>query len=143
MRVLVLVKATNSSEAGEMPNEDLIRAMGDYCEMLVNEGILLDGDGLHPSSTGYRVRFSGDDRMVTPGPFPQIDELVAGFWIWRVDSMEDAIEWVKKCPNPMLEGSDIEIRRIHEEEDFGEAFTPELQERERRIRDEADRLKSK
>ncbi len=134
MRVMVMVKATKGSEAGEMPSEELLTAMGKYNEELVDAGIMLAGEGLHPSSKGARVRFSGTDRMVIDGPFAETKELVAGFWLWKVDSMEQAIEWVKRCPNPMMEDSEIEIRRVFEAEDFGAEFTPELQEQEDKLR---------
>ena len=134
MRVMVLVKATAESEAGVMPSEQLIREMGAYNEELVNAGIMVGGDGLKPSSAGARVHFSGDKRMVTDGPFAETKELIAGYWIWQVASMEEAIEWVKRCPNPMNEDSDIEIRPFVEAADFGEAFTPELREQEDRLR---------
>ncbi len=134
MKVAVFVKATKSSEAGEMPSEQLLADMGKYNEALVNAGIMQAGEGLRPSSQGARVRFSGTDRVVTTGPFTETNELVAGFWMWEVASLEEAIEWVKKCPNPMLEVSDIEIRPCFEAPDFGEAFTPELREQEEKLR---------
>lgn len=134
MRVMVMVKATRSSEAGEMPSERLLTEMGNYNEELSKAGILVAGEGLHPSSKGVRVRFSGKDRTVTDGPFPETKELVAGFWLWKVSSMDEAIEWVKRCPNPMMEDSDIEIRPLFEMEDFGEEFTPELREQEEKLR---------
>ena len=135
MRVMVIVKASENSEAGVMPDEELLEAMGKYNEELVNAGILVAGEGLHRSAQGVRVRFSGADRTVIDGPFAQTRELVAGFWIWQVDSVAQAIEWVKRCPNPMPgEESDIEIRRIFEAEDFGEALTPALRAREERLR---------
>lgn len=136
MRCMVMVKATKSSEAGEMPSQELIAAMTRYNEELVSAGIMLAGEGLHPSSRGARVRFSGDQRFVTAGPFTETNELVAGYWLWQVSSLEEAIEWVKRCPNPMLEDSEIEIRPIFEAEDFGAEFTPELREREERLREE-------
>lgn len=139
MRVMVLVKATRSSEAGEMPSEQLMTEMGNFNEELSNAGILLAGEGLHPSSKGVRVRFSGKDRTVTDGPFPETKELVAGFWLWKVSSMDEAIEWVKRCPNPMMEASDIEIRPLFEMEDFGEEFTPELREQEEKLRMRIDK----
>ena len=117
-----------------MPSTELLAAMGKYNEELVKAGIMLAGDGLHPSSKGARVRFSGPKRTVIDGPFAETKELIAGFWIWQVRSLDEAIEWVKRCPNPMNEDSDIEIRQIFEAEDFGEAFTPELREQEERIR---------
>jgi len=135
MRVVVFVKATASSEAGEMPSTELLAAMGKFNEELVNAGVMQAGEGLHPSSRGKRVRFSGSDRTVIDGPFAETKELVAGFWIWNVSSMDEAVEWAKKCPNPMNEESDLEIRAVFEAEDFGEAFTPELQEQEARLRD--------
>ena len=138
MRVMVIVKATRSSEAGEMPSEELLTAMGNYNEELVKAGIMLAGEGLHPTSRAVRVHFSGDDRRVIDGPFAETKELIAGFWIWQVKSMDEAIEWVKRCPNPMREESDIDIRPIFEAEDFGEAFTPELRAQEDRIRAEAE-----
>jgi predicted transcriptional regulator YdeE len=128
MRVIVIVKATAGSEAGDMPSEELLAAMGKYNEELVNAGIMLAGEGLHPSSKGARVRFSGKNRTVTDGPFAETKELIAGFWLWKVGSMQEAIEWVKRCPNPMNEDSDIEIRPIFEADDFGDTFTPELRE---------------
>jgi hypothetical protein len=135
MRVMVIVKANEDSEAGVMPSEELLAAMGRYNEQLVDAGIMLDGDGLHPSSKGARVRFSGDQRTVIDGPFAETKELIAGFWIWNVDSMEEAIGWVKRCPNPTGEESEIEIRPILEADDFGDEFTPELREQEERLRE--------
>ncbi|MFH1303153.1 MAG: YciI family protein [Planctomycetota bacterium] len=140
MKVMVIVKASQGSEAGEMPSEKLLTEMGNYNEELVKAGIMLAGEGLHPSSKGYRVRFSGTDRTVMDGPFAETKELIAGYWMWQVNSMEEAIEWVKRCPNPMSEESEIEIRRVFEAEDFGEVFTPELQEQEKRVFAEAQRL---
>ena len=137
MRFMVIVKATKESEAGEMPSTELLTAMGKYNEELVKAGIMLAGDGLHPSSKGARVRFSGTKRTVIDGPFAETKELIAGFWIWQVRSLDEAIEWVKRCPNPMSGESDIEIRQVFEAEDFGEAFTPELREQEERLRAEA------
>ena len=137
MRFMVIVKATKESEAGEMPSTELLAAMGDYNEQLVKAGIMLAGEGLHPSSNGARVRFSGDKRTVVDGPFTETKELIAGFWLWQVRSKEEAIEWVKRCPNPMMSDSEIEIRQVFEAEDFGENFTPELREQEDRIRAEA------
>ena len=130
MKVMVIVRASKSSEAGEMPSTELLTAMGKYNEQLANAGIILSMDGLHPSSKGARVRFSGANRTVTDGPFAETKELIAGYWLWRVNSMQEAIEWVKKCPNPMTEDSDIEIRRVFEAADFGAEFTPELREQE-------------
>jgi hypothetical protein len=134
MRFMVIVKATKDSEAGVMPSEELLSAMGRYNEELAKAGIMLAGEGLHPSSQGARVRFSGSKRSVVDGPFSETKELIAGFWIWQTKSLEEAIEWVKKCPNPMPGDSEIEIRQIFENEDFGAEFTPELREQEDRIR---------
>lgn len=134
MKFLILVKATKDSEAGVMPSEKLLTEMGKYNEELVKAGILLAGEGLHPSSKGTRVRFSGTSRTVVDGPFPETKELVAGFWLWQVKSRAEAIEWVKRCPNPMPEDSEIEIRQVFEAEDFGAALTPELLEQEERLR---------
>ena len=136
MKVMVMVKATKSSEAAIMPTTELLAAMGNYNEELVKAGIMLAGEGLKPSSAAKRVHFSGKDRIVTDGPFTETKETVAGFWLWQVKSMEEAVEWVKRCPNPMLEDSDIDIRPIFEAEDFGEEFTPELREQEDRLRAE-------
>ena len=133
MRVMVIVKASSQSEAGKMPSTELLTAMGNFNEELVKAGIMLAGDGLKPSSAGKRVHFSGKDRTVIDGPFAETKELIAGYWLWQVKSMEEAIEWVKRCPNPMEEDSDIEIRPFFEPEDFGEAFTPELREQEARL----------
>ncbi len=141
MKVMVLVKATQDSEAGVMPSEQLLTEMGQYNEKLVKSGIMLAGEGLHPSSKGARVRFSGANRVVTDGPFTETKELVAGYWLWQVQSMEEAIAWVKRCPNPMPGDSEIEIRPIFAAEDFGAEFTPELREQEERIRAEAEKLK--
>ena len=134
MKVIVMIKADRDSEAGVMPSEQLLTDMGNYNEELVKAGIMLAGEGLHPSSKGVRVRFSGTNRTTIDGPFTETKELIAGFWIWQVQSMEEAIEWVKRCPNPMLGESEIEIRPVFEAEDFGEALTPELKEQEERIR---------
>ena len=139
MKCMVMVKATAESEAGKMPDQKLLAAMGAYNEELVKAGVLLAGEGLHPSSQGARVRFSGKKRTVIDGPFSETKELVAGFWIFQVKSLEEAIEWVKRCPNPMESDSDIEIRPIFEAEDFGEAFTPELRAQEERWREGAAR----
>jgi hypothetical protein len=130
----VLVKATRDSEAGVMPSEQLLAEMGQFNEELVKAGVMQAGEGLQPSSKGARVRFSGKDRQVINGPFPEIDHLVAGFWIWNCASLQDAIDWVKRCPNPMPGDSEIEIRQIFETEDFAEALTPELREQEERLR---------
>lgn len=134
MKVMVIVKATKDSEAGVLPSQELLAAMGAYNEQLVKAGIMLDGDGLQPSSKGARVRFSGKDRTVIDGPFAETKELIAGYWVWRVKDLAEAIEWVKRCPNPMNEDSDIEIRPYFEADDFGEAFTPELREQEASLR---------
>lgn len=133
MRVMVIVKATKDSEAGALPSKELLTAMGKYNEELVKAGIMLAGDGLKPSSKGKRVRFSGDKRSVIDGPFTETKELIAGYWLWQVRSMEEAVEWLKRCPNPHYEDCELEIRPVFEAADFGENFTPELQERERRI----------
>ena len=133
MRVMVMVKASPSSEAGQMPSEQLLGDMGKYNEELVKAGILLAGEGLHPSSKGVRVAFSGRSRNVVDGPFAETKDLVAGFWLWQVRSMDEAVEWVKRCPNPMLEDSEIEIRQVFEAEDFGTEFTPELREQSDRV----------
>lgn len=138
MRVMVIVKATAFSESGTMPDTELLAAMGQYNEELVKAGVMLAGEGLHPSSRGKRVHFSGKDRTVVDGPFAETKELIAGYWLWQVNSMEEAVEWVKRCPNPMPTESDIEIRQVFSPEDFGEAFTPELQEQEARLRAEMD-----
>ena len=134
MRFMILVKATKDSEAGVMPSQELLAAMGRYNEELVNAGIMLAAEGLHPSSRGVRVRFSGKERTVIEGPFANANELVAGFWLWQVKSREEAIKWVKRCPNPMPQDSEIEIRQVFEAEDFGAEFTPELREQEERLR---------
>jgi hypothetical protein len=134
MKVMVFVKATQDSEAGIMPSEQLLTEMGQYNEELAKAGILLAAEGLHPSSKGLRVHFSGTERTVSQGPFTPAQELVAGYWLWQVNSMEDAVAWVKRCPNPMPGDSEIEIRPIFEAEDFGEALTPALREQEDRIR---------
>jgi hypothetical protein len=134
MRVMVMVKATADSEAGVMPSTELLEAMGRYNEALVQAGVMLAGEGLHPSRKGVRVRFAGASRSVIDGPFAETKELVAGYWLWQVRSMEEAIEWVQRCPNPMPGDSEIEIRPVFEADDFGEAFTPELREQEDRLR---------
>ena len=142
MRFMVLVKAKKESEAGVMPSTEMLAAMGKYNEELVKAGVMLAGEGLQPSSKGARVRFNGPKRTVIDGPFAETKELVAGFWLWQCRSKEEAIEWAKRCPNPFPEGeSEIEIRQVFEAEDFGEAFTPELQEQEQRIFAEAKRLR--
>lgn len=136
MRFMILVKATKDSEAGIMPSEQLLTEMGRFNEALVKAGVMLAGEGLQPSSKGARVKFSGDTRTVTDGPFTETNELVAGFWLWRCKSREEAIEWVTRCPNPMPGESEIEIRQVFEAEDFGAEFTPELREREERLRED-------
>jgi len=136
MRVMVIVKATKASEAGVMPDERLLTDMGKYNEELVKAGILLAADGLHPSSKGKRVRFSGAQRTVIDGPFTETKELIAGFWLWQVRSMDEAVEWLKRCPNPHDEATEVEIRPVFEAEDFGAEFTPELREQEQRIREQ-------
>jgi hypothetical protein len=140
MRFMVMVKADKNSEAGVMPDEKLLTAMGKFNEELVKAGIMLAGEGLHPSSKGARVRFSGDKRTVIDGPFTETKELIAGFWLWEVKSKEEAIEWVKRCPNPMPGDSEIEIRQVFEAEDFGAEFTPELRAQEERVREEAAKI---
>ena len=134
MRVMVIVKASPESEAGEMPSEQLLTEMGAYNEELVKAGIMLAGEGLHPSSRGKRIAFSGTKRTVIDGPFAETKELIAGFWLWQVKSMDEAIEWARRCPNPMMSDSELEIRPVFEAEDFGEAMTPELREQEERMR---------
>ncbi|MEO4048749.1 YciI family protein [Pseudomonas sp. CAU 1711] len=134
MRFMVIVKATQDSENGVMPSEELLAAMGRYNEELVAAGIMKAGEGLHPSSRGVRVQFSGNRRTVVDGPFAETKELIAGFWIWEVASLAECIDWVKRCPNPMPGDSEIEIRQIFSAEDFGEEFTPELREQEARLR---------
>jgi len=140
MRVMVIVKATKDSEAGIMPGEELLSAMGKFNEELVQAGVMLAGEGLHASAKGKRVRFSGTKRTVTDGPFTETKELIAGFWLWQVKSMEEAVDWVKRCPNPMPGESEIEIRPVFEAEDFSAEFTPELREQEERQRAQADQL---
>ena len=134
MRFMVMVKATRDTEAGVMPSEKLLAEMGKFNEELVKAGVMLAGEGLHPSSRGARVKFSGSKRTVVDGPFAEAKELIAGFWLWQVKSKEEAIEWVKRCPNPTEGESEIEIRQVFEADDFGEAFTPELREQEERLR---------
>ena len=133
MRFMIIVKASPESEAGKMPSTELLTAMGKYNEELVNAGVLLAGEGLHPTSKAKRVNFSGTKRTVIDGPFAETKELIAGFWLWQVRSMEEAVEWVKRCPNPHLGDSQIEIRPVFEAEDFGAEFTPELREQEDRL----------
>ena len=139
MRCMVLVKASKDSEAGVMPSEKLLAAMGKYNEELIKAGVMLAGEGLHPSSKGARVKFSGDTRTVVRGPFAGPKDLVAGFWMFKVKSLDEAIEWVKRCPNPMEGESEIEIRPVFEAEDFGAECTPELKEAEARMRAEMDK----
>ncbi|MBB2927995.1 hypothetical protein FHX59_002416 [Paraburkholderia silvatlantica] len=136
--MMVIIKATPESEAGQMPGTELLTAMGRYNEELVKAGVMQGGDGLKPSSKGIRVKFSGKDRTVVDGPFAEVKELIAGYWIWQVESMDEAVEWVRRCPNPMTGESEIEIRPFFEAADFGEAFTSELQEQEARLRSEID-----
>ncbi len=134
MRVMVLIKATQDTEAGVMPDEKLFADMGRFNEELVKAGVMLDGEGLHPSSKGARVMFEGEKRTVVNGPFPEPKQLIAGFWMWQVKSMDEAIEWVRRCPNPTGAEAEIEIRPVFEAEDFGAEFTPELREQEERLR---------
>jgi hypothetical protein len=141
MRVVVFVKANQDTEAGVTPSEQLLAEMGKYNEELVKAGIMLDGQGLHPSSKGARIKFSGPKRTVVDGPFTETKELIAGYWIWQVRSMDEAIEWAKRCPNPTGAESVLEIRPIFEAEDFGAEFTPELREQEARIRSEMEKQK--
>ena len=136
MRVMVMVKATKDSEAGVLPSQELITAMGNYNEELVKAGIMLAGEGLKPSSQGKRLRFSGSKRTVIDGPFSETKELIAGYWIWQVRSMEEAVEWLKRCPNPMPGESEVEIRPVFEACDFGENLTPEVREQEERLREQ-------
>jgi hypothetical protein len=137
MRFMIIVKASKDSEAGVMPSQRLLAEMGKFNEDLANAGVLLAGEGLRPSSKGARVKFSGNTRAVFAGPFAETKELIAGFWLWKVKSREEAIEWVKRCPNPHDEDSEIEIRQVFEAEDFGAEFTPELREQEERVRAQA------
>ena len=138
MRVMVLVKATADSEAGAMPSSDLLEAMGRYNELLVEAGVMKGGDGLQPSSRGKRVAFDGDKRAVIDGPFTETKEIVAGYWLWEVKDMDEAVAWVKRCPNPMPGPSEIEIRPVYEIEDFGEALTPAAAEIHDRVRDKLE-----
>jgi hypothetical protein len=143
MRFMIIVKATKSSEAGALPSQELLAEMGKYNEELNKAGVLLAGEGLQPSSKGARVRFAAEKRTVTDGPFAETKELVAGFWLWKCASLQEAIEWVKRCPNPMPgEEAEIEIRQVFEAEDFGPALTPELREQEERLRAELEQRKS-
>ena len=137
MRFMVMVKANEDSEAGVMPSEELLAAMGKYNEEMVKAGVMLAGEGLQPSSKGARVKFSGDQRTVIDGPFTEAKELIAGFWLIQVKSLDEAIEWVKRCPNPLEGESEIEIRQVFEAADFGEELTPELREQEERVRKQA------
>ena|SRR5215813_6204498 len=141
MRFMIIVKATKDSEAGVMPSEQLLTEMGKFNEELVKAGVMLAGEGLQPSSKGARVKFSGSKRTVIDGPFAETKELIAGFWLWQVKSMAEAIDWVKRCPNPMKGESEIEIRQVFEAEDFGAEFTPELREQEERVRAQSEQLK--
>ena len=134
MRVMVIVKASPESEAGQLPSTELLEAMGKFNEELAKAGIMLAGEGLHPSSNGARVRFKGSERSVVDGPFAETKELIAGFWLWQCKSKEEAIEWVKRCPNPTGQESEIEIRQVFEAEDFGSNLTPEQREQEERLR---------
>jgi len=143
MRVMVMVKATSESEAGKMPSTELLAAMGNFNEELLKAGVLLAGEGLHPSAKGRRVRFSGSQRTVIDGPFTETKELVAGFWLWQVESMEEAVAWVRRCPNPMEGDSEIEIRPLFEAADFGAELTPELRAQEERLRAEVEGAASK
>jgi hypothetical protein len=140
MKVMVIVKASKDSEAGVMPSEELLTAMGNYNEELVKAGIMLGGDGLHPSAKGKRIKFSGSKRSVVDGPFAETKELIAGYWIWQVRSLDEAVEWARRCPNPMpnAEG-ELELRPIFEADDFGEELTPELRARDERLRKEIER----
>ena len=141
MKVMVIVKATKASEAGQMPSQQLLSDMGKFNEELVKAGIMLAGEGLHPSSKGARVRFSGKSRTVIDGPFAETKELIAGFWLWKVSSFQEALDWVKRCPNPHEEESQIEIRPLFEIEDFGDAATPEIRERDARLRAQVEQSK--
>jgi hypothetical protein len=143
MKVMVIVKATRNSEAGRLPDERLLAEMGRFNEELVKAGVMLAGEGLQPSAKGRRVRFSAGGKRVEDGPFPETAQLVAGYWIWQVPSMEDAVEWALRCPDPMPgEEAVLELRPIYSPEDFGEAFTPDLRDRERRLRKEIERRQS-
>ena len=142
MRFMVIVKATADSEAGVMPSEELLTAMGAYNEELVKAGVMVAGEGLHPSSKGARVRFSGEERSVVDGPFAETKELLAGFWLWEVRDMDEALEWAKRCPNPMEGESVLELRPVFEAEDFGDELTPELRERDDRLRRQIEEQQS-
>ena len=141
MRVMVIVKASKESEAGVMPSKELLTAMGKYNEQLVKAGVMLDMDGLKPSSNGKRVRFTGDKRTVIDGPFTETKELIGGYWIWQVRSMDEAVEWLKRCPNPHSQETEVEIRPVFEAVDFGENFSPEEREREARMRKQIEARK--
>jgi len=143
MRFMIIVKANKDTEAGVLPSKELLTEMGKYNEELVQAGIMLAGEGLQASSKGARVKFSGDKRTVIDGPFPETKELIAGFWLWQVNSKEEAIEWVKRCPNPTGAEGEIEIRQIFEADDFGAELTPELREQEERLRAETEKLRKK
>ena len=138
MKFMGMVKATADSEAGKMPSTEMLTAMGKFNEELVKAGVMLAGEGLHPTSNGKRVRFTGATRTVLDGPFTETKELISGFWLWQCKSMEEAVEWVKRCPNPMPTESEIEIRQVFSAEDFGDALTPELREQEERLRAESE-----
>ena len=140
MRVMVMIRADRNTEGGVMPDEKLLTEMGNFNEELVKAGVMLGGEGLHPSAKGARVRFSGAKRSVIDGPFAETKELIAGYWIWQVKSLADAIEWVKRCPNPLMGESEIEIRQVFEAEDFGAEFTPELRAQEKRLWAQAEEL---
>jgi hypothetical protein len=140
---MVIIKANKDSEAGVLPSEQLFTEMGKFNEELVKAGVILAGEGLHPSSRGKRVRFSGGKRTVIDGPFAEAKELIAGFWLWQVKSMEEAIEWVKRCPNPHNTEGEVEIRQVFEPDDFGPALTPELREQEERLREAVQRKAAK
>jgi hypothetical protein len=142
MKFMILVKASKSSEAGKMPSQQLLAEMGKFNEELTKAGVMLAGEGLQPTSKGARVRFSGKERTISKGPFRDTDELVAGFWIWEVGSLEEAISWVKRCPNPHEEECEIEIRQLFTADDFGEAYTPELRAREEGLRAEIAKRKA-
>ena len=143
MRFMILIKATKDSEAGVMPSEQLLTEMGKFNEELVKAGVMLAGEGLQPSSKGARVRFSGTKRTVIDGPFTETKELIAGFWLWKVNSKAEAIEWVKRCPNPLEGEAEIEIRQVFEASDFGAEFTPELREQEERLREQIQKGQNK
>jgi hypothetical protein len=143
MRFMILIKATKGYEAGQLPDTKLLADMGKFNEELVKAGVMLAGEGLHPSSKGARVRFSGSKRTIIDGPFAETKELIAGFWLWQCKSLEEAIEWVKRCPNPHYEETEVEIRQAFEAEDFGAEFTPELREQELRLRQEIEKNQKK